>query len=124
MPNYKIGNKTYAIDNSKVNSFLNLAQEKGYEVEEVKQPGIGLDVTVPTERASNTGFNLENTFSELPEELTVSEKILNSFKNIKLGIQGFDERLNVATYTLARKLFGDEAVDKWAEVNLSFGHKV
>ena len=120
MPEYKIGNKTYAIDDSKVNSFLNLAQEKGYEVEEVKQPGIGLDVTVPTGRASNTGFNLDNTFSELPEELTTSQKILNSFKNIKIGIQGFDERLNVGTYTLARKLFGDEAVDKWAEGKSEF----
>ena len=120
MPNYKIGNKTYAIDDSKVNSFLNLAQEKGYEVEEVKQPGIGLDVTVPTGRASDTGFNLDNTFSELPEEVTVSQKILNSFENIKLNLQSFDELLNVGTYTLARKLFGDEAVDKWAEGKSEF----
>ena len=120
MPNYKIGNKVYAIEDSQVNSFLNLAQGKGYEVEEVKKSGIELDATVPMEKASNTGFQLDNTFSELPEEISTSQKILNSFENIKLGVQSFDELLNVGTYTLARKLFGDEAVDDWAEGKSEF----
>ena len=57
----------------------------------------------------------EKTSLDKSEDLATSEKILNSFKNIKLGIQGFDERLVVGTYTLARKIFGDEAIDKFAE---------
>ena len=63
---------------------------------------------------------MEDTSLELPEELTTGEKILNSFKNVSLGIQGFDERLNVGTYTLARKIFGDEAIDKFVEGKSDF----
>lgn len=105
------------------------ASKSGMSVEDyIKTNNIVAAKTSPTNQSAfvepgtalNMGSNLENTSLESPKELTTSQKILNSFKNIKLGIQGFDERLNVGTYTLARKIFGDEAVDKWAENKSEF----
>ena len=100
------------------------ASKSGMSVEDyIKTNNISAAKTSPTNQSAfvepgtalSMGSNLENTSLESPKELTTGEKIINSFKNVSLGIQGFDERLNVGFYTLSRKIFGDEAMDKFVE---------
>lgn len=105
------------------------ASKSGMSVEDyIKANNITAVKTSPTNQSAfvepgtalNMGSNLGDTSLGSPKELTTSEKILNSFKNVSLGIQGFDERLNIGTYTLARKIFGDEAMDKFVEGKSDF----
>src|SRR5210317_2304725 len=121
---YSVNGTTYLIPKEQVDAFLQqfpaaqLIETVGDEVG--KPDAMSQSALVEPETALNTESNLENTSLELPEEITTGEKIINSLKNVSLGIQGFDERLNVGFYTLSRNIFGDEAMDKFVEGKSDF----
>jgi len=124
MEEYIINGKTFNKD-----SLQRVADKRGYTFDELLQKNPNIQAkTSPTNQSAfvepgtalNMESNLGNTSLESQEELSVGEKIINSLKNVSLGIQGFDERLNVGFYTLSRNIFGDEAMDKFVEGKSDF----
>ena len=124
MEEYIINGKTFNKD-----SLQRIADKRGYTFDELLQKNPNIQAkTSPTNQSAfveqgtalNMGSNLGSTSLESQEELSVGGKIINSLKNVSLGIQGFDERLNVGFYTLSRNIFGDEAMDKFVEGKSDF----
>ena len=117
---YIVNGQEYSVGPANLQKFLSDFPNAVKKDTSGKPDAMSQSALVEPETALNTESNLENTSLELPEEITTGEKIINSFQNVSLGIQGFDERLNVGTYTLARKIFGDEAIDKFVEGKSDF----
>ncbi len=119
MEEYIVNGKTYSKSQlesfaiSKDTTLTNLLQ-KNPQIK-VKTSPVNQSAFAETVTALDMDSPSENTSSVSLLEPTIGEKIINSFKNVSLGIQGFDERLNVGFYTLSRKIFGDEAMDKFVE---------
>jgi hypothetical protein len=104
MPNYTIGDKTYSIDDSQVDEFLSLAEEKGYKVTKTLESSPDFQnptmpgAVVGDSIAPNTGFQLGSTLSESQEDDTFIERALGKnlvtdfFGDIyRAGVQGFQQ---------------------------------
>ena len=119
MEEYIVNGKTYSKSQlesfaiSKDTTLTNLLQ-KNPQIKAKTSP-VNQSAFAETVTALDMDSPSENTSSVSLLEPTTGEKIINSFKNVSLGIQGFDERLNVGFYTLSRNIFGDEAMDKFVE---------
>jgi hypothetical protein len=118
MPKYRIGNKIYDITENQVESFLNLAKEKGYNVEEVKMPRVEQGATTLMGQAPIMGFQSEDISLESQEDDTFIERQFgkNWFTDFwgdlwRSGEQGFNQAKQVGeTFEVFNK--GVEADDE------------